>query len=354
MTLNTTPYFVQTKEWADFWLSTMGKNHQAHYISYTFEGGEFGCWAYQYPWQLGQSFLYIPKGPVLLSFNADDSSRLSKEFCVFINKIVAHGESLGVVFVKIDFDYILTDSLGLKNDEQILNIVKQNVMCPSSLSAKTIQYLSTMILDCTELIKSDFDDGPDNFYRQNQSFFGQTNENIRRYTRKSLTKNWVIDTTKTSENFEHFWSVYLATAHRQNFAIHPRDYFEKMLGQDFVRLIVLKDESGVPHCCWLGVKIGDTLYYLYGGNDSYSFENYGQYLIHLVALQIASNENVTKYDLGGYDNSKGFGKFKEGYRGEIVRFLGPIDILLKPVIYHSINKSIQIVKSTRSLIARSK
>jgi lipid II:glycine glycyltransferase (peptidoglycan interpeptide bridge formation enzyme) len=113
-------------------------------------------------------------------------------------------------------------------------------------------------------------------------------------------------------------------------------------------LITLSDENG-PQSVWFGVSFDDTMYYLYGGNTEVSFKKYGQYLVHLVATEIIARENLKKYDLGGYDSTKGFGKFKDGYRGEIVHALGPIDIILKKQLFTYINMFISSGKFVKKL-----
>jgi lipid II:glycine glycyltransferase (peptidoglycan interpeptide bridge formation enzyme) len=246
-----------------------------------------------------------------------------------------------ITYIKLDFDYHFTNLLDIKDNNQLLKFVSTHTTSKVVVSNKTIQYLSTALLDCSTL---QYSDTIDDLMNINTSFWSKTNENIRRYTRKSLKQDWKIETGNTKDNFENFWSVYQSTANRQKFAIHPKSYFEKMLEHEFVRLIILKDSEGTPHSVWFGVEIDDTLYYLYGGNDDYSFDHYGQYLIHLVATQIAAQEKVKSYDLGGYDSSKGFGKFKEGYRGNIVTFLGPVDIILDPFYYHLIQTGIHALK----------
>jgi lipid II:glycine glycyltransferase (peptidoglycan interpeptide bridge formation enzyme) len=333
------PYFLQTSQWSQFWLESAAASHHVHYISHKSQDVELSAYLYQYPWYLGKSFLYIPKGPLFKIKNDLTKEQLTQEYKIFLTKIIEFAVQNKQVFIKLDFDYNITDLLYLHDNSSLSELIKNFTNKVVRISKKSLQYLSTMILDCGKLQK---DDDPSKFIASNSDFWSRTNENIRRYTRKSLKQNWTVDTSKTSQNFEDFWQVYQSTAHRQDFAIHPKCYFQAMFAKDFVRIIVLKDELGKPHCCWFGVVLEGTLYYLYGGNDEYSFSHQGQYLAHLVALQIAANEEIYSYDLGGYDPEKGFGKFKEGYRGKIVQFLGPIDIVLQPTAYTAVNTMIEI------------
>jgi lipid II:glycine glycyltransferase (peptidoglycan interpeptide bridge formation enzyme) len=344
--INTTkPYFIQTKEWSEFWLQSAHKNHDSHYFEHKSKLVDIAAFTYQYPWYIGKYFLYIPKGPTFKVNSEITKEQLIAEYKIFLAKITEFAAQNKCVFIKLDFDYNFTDLLYIDSNNTILKFVESTTKHKTVLSTKSLQYLSTMLLDCHGLSKND---NLPHFLEDNKHFYSQTNENVRRYTRKSLKQNWQIETSKTTENFEHFWQVYESTAKRQSFAIHTKSYFETMFASEFVRIIVLKDEQNIPHCCWFGVAFGETLYYLYGGNDDYSFTHQGQYLAHLVALQIAAKEKLLSYDLGGYDSEKGFGKFKEGYRGKVVKFLGPVDIVLQPLVYNTLNKLINTVKRIRT------
>jgi lipid II:glycine glycyltransferase (peptidoglycan interpeptide bridge formation enzyme) len=343
------PYFIQTKDWSDFWLESSLDNHFVECISHNTEKIEISTIVYQYPWHLGKSFFYIPKGPVFSILREISNEEILIQYQIFLQKIEKRAREKNMVFVKLDFDYQFTNLFHIEDNKKLLSLIRSKTNSYCTLSSKPIQYLSTMILDCQNL---QYLEDLSSFVETNKPFWSKTNENIRRYTRKSLTQNWRIDATKSKENFENFWTIYSFTANRQGFAIHPKKYFEKLINHNFVRIIVLSDEKGVPHCCWFGISLLGTLYYLYGGNDDYSFAHYGQYLVHVVALQIASKENISSYDLGGYDSEKGFGKFKEGYRGKIVTFLGPIDIVLDKTSYTVINRGLQVGHALKSMLRK--
>jgi lipid II:glycine glycyltransferase (peptidoglycan interpeptide bridge formation enzyme) len=339
------PYFIQTLEWAKFWKEAALPNHKYFEVSAEFVGSKVSAIVYLYPWHLKQNFLYVPKGFTVEAFSSQEELYGASD--LLMQQIMEIGKKEGSSFVKLDFDWQFTDLLGIKDTKKLLKFVTKaapRIYC--KLSKKRLQYLSTAIIDTAGLYYLE-DDSPEDFMNENKEFWAKTNENIRRYTKKSLYQGFYIDKSKTKENFEAFWKVYEGTCIRQNYATHPKQYFKTMLGHDFVRLIVLKDEFDEPQCVWFGVKIGDTLYYLYGGNTQDSFDKYGQYYMHLLALQQAAHENCMRYDLGGYDSAKGFGKFKEGYRGKIVNFLGPVDVVLKPASYSAVSSAIMVSKMFR-------
>jgi lipid II:glycine glycyltransferase (peptidoglycan interpeptide bridge formation enzyme) len=182
------------------------------------------------------------------------------------------------------------------------------------------------------------------WFHENSEFWAQTNQNIRRYTKKSLTDNrFTIKVDDKETGFEEFWKVYESTAKRQKFATHPRSYFELLHSKPEAHIITISLEQQVV-CVWFGYSFNDTLIYLYGGNTEDGLANKAQYLMHVAALALMRKLGLTNYDLGGYDKEKGFGKFKEGYRGDIRTFLGPIDIVLEQRKYHFTNRFIKTAK----------
>jgi lipid II:glycine glycyltransferase (peptidoglycan interpeptide bridge formation enzyme) len=347
----TKPYFLQDPRWANFWQSAHNSKHSFQQFSHFSNGITYSTIAYTYPWHFGQSFLYLPRFCVITAHSNSTQLEIQSGLREFLNLIVQKAQDSKHTFIKLDTGFDFQQATGIQTNDDFKSFIQQNTPnLTVSHSKKTLQYLSTMVLDCANLQAKTATETYLDFYLNNKQFWGKTNENVRRYTKKSCSQNWKIDSSTTVENFEKFWQVYQHTAQKHDFGIHPKRYFETMMKHDFVRIITLSDDQGVQSG-WFGVVFDDTMYYLYGGNTDISFKKYGQYFIHLLATDLISQETLIQYDLGGYDAKKGFGKFKEGYRGEIVSALGPIDIILKP-IKHSFTYSVvaNLKKITKSLI----
>lgn len=341
MSLKFPPYFINFEPWAKFWLSANPSEH--NYFNLQSSSGLLSAVIYQYPWYFGGNFLYLSKGPVLETTASLDKADFLKELQNFFEKLLELGKKHNSVFIKVDFDHQLFTDFEVFTTLDLKNFLEQNFDLNFSLSQKTIQYMSTITLDLRDFVGVTANNDYKLFFDQTKSFWAKTNENIRRYTKKSLEQNWQISTEKTEENFELYLLIYQQTSQRQQFATQSKEYLHKLFLQDFSRIIIISDENG-PQCVWLGIISEATLTYLSGGNTSVSLTKYGQYLIHLVALNLATSSKVHYYDLGGYDSGKGFGKFKEGYRGEIRNFLGPIDILIQPKKYHLVYISLGFIK----------
>jgi lipid II:glycine glycyltransferase (peptidoglycan interpeptide bridge formation enzyme) len=339
----TKPYFHQSLQWARFWKSAHDNKHSFQQFSHSYYDITFTAIGYSYPWQFGQSFLYFPRFCSIISSKEPTQQEIQQGLKEFV--MVITNQAQGHTFIKIDTGFDFQTATGIQTNEDLIRPIQASSSKLSvSHSQKTLQYLSTMILDSTRLEEKKPTETYLDFYLNNKGFWSKTNENVRRYTKKSSSQDWHIDSSKTQDNFEKFWQVYQHTAQKHDFGIHPKSYFKAMITHDFVRLITLSDDQGVQSV-WFGVVFDDTCYYLYGGNTDTSFKKYGQYFIHLVATDLISQEGLMSYDLGGYDPKKGFGKFKEGYRGKIVTALGPIDIILNSSLYNVTTHLIWLAKN---------
>jgi Acetyltransferase (GNAT) domain len=353
------PYFLQHQGWVKFWGSVNPLPHTFFEFNVALEGFTLSAIVYQYPWYFGQKYWYIAKGGVLINsitgvtnnWQDIEPLELEKIFWELNIKIQDKAKVHDICYIKADWEEGLSQRLGFNNLDKWL-IFYQKRFKLARYSHKIIQYLQTMTLDMNLIpkgIKFEIED-LDKFFDYSKPFWNSTNTNVKRYTKKSLTLGWDISTEKSDENFEAFWFVYSATKDRQAFVTQTKEYTRKLFDQEFSRIIILRNSDGEACCVWQGIIFGDTLIYLTGGNNQFSFDNYGQYLMHLVAVWMGYCESVEVYDLGGYDKTKGFGRFKENYKGQIRTFLGDIDIPINNFKFGLIDGSLRFVKKVKNLI----
>ena len=372
-------YFFQSQTWVDFASQALGSNHQILKFLERLPHTNFDLevFVYQYPWHLKQNLWYIPRFPgfddsfiesynkISDSNNPDDSSlvelqsQLKTAFKNLLQKILKQARSSGITFLKLDFDDQICNILGITSNQELLTFLKkQGIGFALEISSKIIQFTGTMTLDLdllvnvgpenqTKLIGSlDFlTEGLKNFYEKNSKYFLSWEKNTRRLTKHALDKNWQVSISKTQENFEGFYRLLKDTSARQNFAVQPKNYLQSLFDQDFSRIIVLKDQQGEAQAAWLGIVTEKTLTNLYAGNSQASHKENGQYLMHLAAIKLGLDEKLKFYDMGGYNSKLSFGKFKDGYKGDVRLFLGPIDILIKPRQFELSNFVIRLVKT---------
>jgi Acetyltransferase (GNAT) domain len=357
-TSNFEPYFLQFTDWTKFWERVNGGEHKVLQFEVSSESFTLSTAVYQYPWYLGQKFWYVAKGGVLKDLKTGrinnwsdiESQDLEKLFWELNQKIHNQAKLQGICNIKADWEEGLTNRLGLENNLDLLKFYKTSYS-GAKISNKIIQYLQTMTLDMTLIPQGKAFDLSQllEFYDYSKPLWNTTNSNVKRYTKKSLTLGWQISTAKTDEDFEAFWQVYSATKDRQAFVTQTKEYTRQLFDQDFSRIIVLRNADGEPCCVWQGIVFGNTFVYLSGGNNQFSFDNYGQYLMHLVAVWMGYCEGLEVYDLGGYDKTKGFGRFKENYKGQIRTFLGDIDIPVDKLKFGLIDGGISLVKRVKGV-----
>ena len=351
------PYFLQYQNWSTFWQNVNGGKHKVFEFEVDYKNFILKTFVYQYPWYFGQKFWYVAKGGVLENRDSGEINNwssisnqdLEKLFWDLNQEIYTKAKASDICYIKLDWDEGLTQRLELEGNFELLNFYKSKYS-GAKISNKIIQYLQTMVLDIDLIPQGNFfeiDQLP-KFYDHSKPLWNTTNSNVKRYTKKALTLDWQISTEKTDANFEAFWQLYSATKDRQAFVTQTKEYTRQLFDQAFSRIIILRNSAGEPCCVWQGIVFGKTFVYLSGGNNQYSFDNYGQYLMHLVAVWLGYSEGLTVYDLGGYDKTKGFGRFKENYKGQIRTFLGDIDIPVKALRFKLIDSTIALIKKLKT------
>lgn len=368
-------YFFQSQKWVDFAAPALGTGHQILEFRQNLSESDLALdvFVYQYPWHLKQKLWYIPRFPgfnqdFAIAFNKLDKSNLNlssqvqadlkRAFIKLIRKVILQAKSNGVTFLKVDFDDQICSLININSTHELLQFLKsQGVEQQVKISSKIIQYTATMTLDLQQLENLQpqaqtkhigsldlLTEGLKNFYEKNSKYFLTWEKNTRRLTKHALDKNWQVSISKTQENFEAFYNLLKQTSLRQNFGIQPKKYLLNLFNQDFSRIIVLKDTQNIVQAAWFGIVTEQTLTNLYAGNSQISLKDNGQYLMHLAAIKLAMDEKLRYYDMGGYNPKLSFGKFKDGYKGNVRFFYGPVDILIKPNKFKLANFIIRIVK----------
>ncbi len=364
--------FLQTQCWYNFWIKANGISHKIHLakteIKTSFGLEEYSVAVYQYPWKFNQVWLYVPR--LGSGFGKKSKKEATALFQKLVEEIISTGKNVGATLLKIDFDpefyssLLNGDSINHSGEHSHSKYLAHLISEEIVPSLRQINFLSTIILNISDIKASKYELPVRNttsivdkfldeseilndskskisfspslsdlkhFFQNNTEFWSKTNQNIRRYTKKSLEMGWTVEINNPS--FDDWYAVHHATTKRQDFATHPKSYLKELFHQDFAHSIILKDQHNIPQSCWLGGVFNDTIVYLHGGNNPSSFNNYGQYLIHLTAIYIGKAYNCNSYDLGGWEEGKGFSKFKEGYKGEIVTYPGAFDVILKEPDY---------------------
>lgn len=203
-------------------------------------------------------------------------------------------------------------------------------------SPQTIQPRRTILIDLTP--------AADDILAQMKS---KTRYNIRLAERKEV---------KVREGTEHdldaFYRLMRITAERDRFVVHSRAYYETayqlFVPQGIGRLLLAEYGgeliAGVMVFAW-----GDKAWYMYGASSDIHRDRMPNYLLQWQAMLWAKSQGCRTYDLWGIpdedeetleahfldrrDGLWGVYRFKRGFGGRVLRYVGAWDQVYRPVLY---------------------
>ncbi len=170
-------------------------------------------------------------------------------------------------------------------------------------------------------------------------------------------KGVVVKEDNSDEAFEEFQKLTEETTARQRFFAHGRKYrqlmWQTMRKAGIARLLIARlKQSTIEQSnnltiltAWVLFFFSGTGYYPYGASSSQNRELMASNLLAWEALKLAKKSGCKMFDFwgslgpppaGGPDTKDpwyGFHRFKEGYGGKLVEFVGTWDLVLNPAIY---------------------
>ncbi len=164
--------------------------------------------------------------------------------------------------------------------------------------------------------------------------------NIRLAGRKGVT----VRMSTEQKDLDTFYEIAQTTSARDKFHIHPREYYQAMLDTlapaGFIRLFVAEYQGKT-----LAVNIvsffKDKATYLHGASSNENRNVMAPHLLQWEAMKYAKSEGFTKYDLYGVAPAEdkdhpwaGITRFKEGFGGERVRYVGAYDFVYNKFWYN--------------------
>ncbi|AKM81654.1 MAG: FemAB family protein [Candidatus Pacebacteria bacterium GW2011_GWF2_38_9] len=166
-----------------------------------------------------------------------------------------------------------------------------------------------------------------------------------RYNVKLASKKGVrIVEDSTQRGLEDYLKILEETTKRQGFYAHTPDYFRKLWES-------LKD-SGMMHIfkavyennvlvVWIVFIFNDVLYYPYGASSSINREVMASNLMMWEVIRFGKTKGCKSFDMWGSLGPdpdpkspwNGFHRFKKGYGGELVEFIGSYDLVNDYPVY---------------------
>ncbi len=229
-------------------------------------------------------------------------------------------------------------------------VQKQNVICvklePQVLVQDKAQFealRSTFPLKSARAMFTKFTFWLD-LTKSEKELLTQMKPKTRYNTRLAERKGIQIVEDNSPQAFAEYWQLTQETTARQGFYAHSRPYhhlmFETTRAAGVSHLFKAVYE-GKTLTTWIVFVLNKTLYYPYGASTREEKNLFPNNLMMWEMIKFGKAQNCTRFDLWGslgpdpdtQDPWYGFHRFKEGYGGKLVEFVGTYDLVVNPVLY---------------------
>ncbi len=180
--------------------------------------------------------------------------------------------------------------------------------------------------------------------KSEDELFEQLDSKTRYNVRLASKKGVQIFENSTKEGMEQYIDVLQETTKRQGFYAHTPEYFRKMwqvLGESGMIKIFNAVYEGKVLTVWIMFVLNGILYYPYGSSRTEGREVMPNNLMMWEMIRYGKQLGCHTFDmwgsLGPEPNPKdpwfGFHKFKKGYGGILMEFVGTYDLVIDPPLY---------------------
>jgi lipid II:glycine glycyltransferase (peptidoglycan interpeptide bridge formation enzyme) len=249
----------------------------------------------------------------------------SKEVLEFLFNF---GKKNNLIFIKIEpYEKLTNNNLTIKQFNNLKN-------SPHPLFPKWTQILDLSQSE-EEILKN---------------MHHKTRYNIRLAQKKGV----IVKEMSNNEGFKIFSKLYFETCKRQHYFGHNLKYHQivwQNLKEKIAHILIAfyKNEALAAYQIWIYKDIG---YYVYGGSSDKYRNLMGTNLLMWEAIKMAKNKGVKKFDMWGslppnyLPNHPwaGFTRFKQGYGGKFVEFIGSFDLIINPFLYSLYNLAYSLRK----------
>ena len=259
---------------------------------------------------------YAPRGPVV-----DIASR---ELCqALFTGAERAARDHGAIFLKIDPD-VPTDNNDFKDILRQCRFQRND----TRLDFEGVQPAFVFQLDITP--------------SANQllaNMHSKTRYNIKLASKKGV----IIRPAEGKQDLPSFYAILQETAARDQFLIRGYEYFELIWDQmveNGLAQIFLAEFEGRVVSATLALILGKKVWYLYGASSNDYRNVMPNYLIQWEMIRWAQEQGCTVYDFRGVsgdidENNPLYGlyRFKKGFNGDLIEFIGDWDRVYSPTLY---------------------
>jgi len=165
-----------------------------------------------------------------------------------------------------------------------------------------------------------------------------------RYNIHLAERKGVIVREGNVRDLDAFYRLSEITARRDRFAIHSRDYYEaawQLFARRGMATLLVAEVEGQPIAALMAFAFGGKAWYLYGASSDEQRNLMPNHLLQWRAMLWAKTQGCRLYDLWGIPDvepsttslPEGLHRFKAGFGGRVVRYVGAYDYVYRPVLY---------------------
>jgi peptidoglycan pentaglycine glycine transferase (the first glycine) len=269
------------------------------------------------PLRLGH-MAYIPKGPVI------DWSQPAL-VGTFFALLHAYLCKQGALTLHVDLGLEQASS----NDSAILRSMTASDLHP----AHSIQPKRTIVLDLSA---------------DEETLLAQMKPKCRYNIGLAARKGVTVRVATTPEEVREWYKLYLVTNTRDNFGIHILDYYIRIWRlfavRDGLRLFLAEHEGQLLGGIFVALFAGQAIY-LYGASGNDERHLMPNYALQWEAIRWAKQQAAYLYDFWGIPDTDdadeamaGVYRFKRGWGGRVVQFLGGYECVYHPVVMRFVRK----------------
>lgn len=308
--------FLQSWEWGEFNQQVLGHTVQRWAVIDN-DKLQAVLTLIKKPLPLGKFFWYCPRGPV---WSVDYLSRLDKFFPQLLSQLK---NQLGsAVFLRL-CPPITEQASTLKS------LKKAGWQVPKILTHLQ-EPVQTLVLDLTK--------NPDELLA---AMHHKTRYNIRLAAKKGVQ---VVAVNQPGQSeIKNFNRLMRITSQRNKIKIHPADYYSQLIKhfsqaniEIKLKLYQAKYQDQILASA-LMVYFGHTATYLHGASGNQYRQLMPNHLLQWQMIQDAQQAGYQLYDFWGISQTNpqwaGISRFKQGFGGQVISFLGAWDYVLNPFHY---------------------
>lgn len=155
-----------------------------------------------------------------------------------------------------------------------------------------------------------------------------------RYNIRLAEKKGVEIFVASFKDFAAWWSLLETTGSRDGFRLHSKEYYQAMLKVSGMKLYLAKHEE-VVLAGILVSEFAQAATYVHGASSNEGRNLMAPHLLQWQAIKDAKAADLSCYDFYGVDKLKwpGVTKFKEGFSGQNLAYLGTFDLVWQAGYY---------------------